>query len=199
MRPIDRDELVYALRIEVTHLLDEPGPPDPARTFASSGSRPMTVSEACLIEAMMIGPESISVPSRSKRTVAHRIGAIVAVGSVVDALQVEPPWRCGHTGLAARPPVEQPQEGRRLSLEHCSDKRSDHMTEKRARSNREVEMIASALPSGGVNTAREHRVLGLRRRECSEVVLARERGRAGRQPALFERTRPPERPPSLER
>ena len=45
-----------------------PGPPIAARTSSSSGSRPSTVSDACFIDARMIGPESISVPSRSKRT-----------------------------------------------------------------------------------------------------------------------------------
>src|SRR6185295_15357689 len=41
-------------------------------------SRPRTVSDACFIEATMIGPESISVPSRSKRTTDLRIAAILA-------------------------------------------------------------------------------------------------------------------------
>jgi hypothetical protein len=55
-----------------------PGPPTAAASSASGISRPSTVVAACFIEATMIAPESISVPSRSKRTVSYRIGAIVA-------------------------------------------------------------------------------------------------------------------------
>ena len=93
VRAVRLDELVDAVGIEVAHLRDQPGPPIAARTSSSSGSRPSTVSDACLIEARMIGPESISVPSRSKRTTDLRIAAIVAVGG---------PWRLRARPVAAR-------------------------------------------------------------------------------------------------
>ena len=68
MRAVGVDELVDPVGVEVADLRDEAGAPIAARTSSSSGSVPRTVMAACRIEARMIGPESISVPSRSKRT-----------------------------------------------------------------------------------------------------------------------------------
>ena len=41
-------------------------------------SRPSTVFVAWRIDAMMIDPESITVPSKSKRTTGKRIGLMLA-------------------------------------------------------------------------------------------------------------------------
>ena len=74
VRPVDVDELLDAVGVEVAHLCDEAGPPMAARTTSSSGSRPSTVSDAWRMEARMIGPESIRVPSRSNRTKGSHVG-----------------------------------------------------------------------------------------------------------------------------
>ena len=65
-------ELVDALGVDRLHLRDDP--------LASDGGRELLVGDlaaehrrhACRIDARMIGPESISVPSRSKRTTRKR-------------------------------------------------------------------------------------------------------------------------------
>ncbi len=53
-----------------------------------------------------MAPESMPVPSRSKRTVSNRIHAMLAMVSIVDPLEVEAPRRCRGTRLGSRPAVE---------------------------------------------------------------------------------------------
>src|SRR5207249_3220482 len=48
-----------------------PGPPTAARICSSGTSLPSTVRAACLTDARIIAPESIRVPSRSKRTTGY--------------------------------------------------------------------------------------------------------------------------------
>ena len=73
-----------------------PGPPTAAFSSSSGISRPSTVVAACRIDARIIAPESISVPSRSKRTTGYRTAPIVATGAAaivvprVTALAAEP-------------------------------------------------------------------------------------------------------------
>src|SRR5712691_8768481 len=100
----------------------------------------------------MIGPESISVPSRSNRT-----------------------------------------------LEHRPDERSDHVAQEAVGRDREFEPSAVDLPGRGADVAAEDVVLGLRRRERTEVVLARQECGSRHKRLALDRPGPPERATSLER
>ena len=71
--PIHLDELVDATWPELFHLRDEALAADGRGELLYPMSRSSTVRTACCIEARMIGPESISVPSRSKRTMRKRM------------------------------------------------------------------------------------------------------------------------------
>src|SRR5256886_11754645 len=72
-----------------------PGPPTAAISSSSGTSAPRTSLAACRIEARMIAPESITVPSRSKRTTGNRITLMLASrpaqpdGPGLDALDRE--------------------------------------------------------------------------------------------------------------
>src|SRR5215212_3791690 len=117
-----------------------PAPPT-ARPRSSSGmSRPSTVFVACRIEAMMIEPESITVPSKSKRTTGKRMCSIVPRRSVLDALQVEPPRRGGLAGLAARAAGEQRLEIE--PLEHRADEDAAHVAKEAHGFDRELQLVA---------------------------------------------------------
>ena len=114
----------------------EPGAADRAISSASGISRPSTVFVACRIDARMIAPESITVPSRSKRTTGKRIAPIVAdrdlasEQSVLDALEVEPPRRRRRAGLGcAAAPSSSARELVRVALEHRPDERPHHVAQ----------------------------------------------------------------------
>src|SRR5688500_13714478 len=107
-------------------------------------SRPSTVFVAWRIEAMMIEPESITVPSKSKRTTGKRMRSIVATRSVLDALEVEPPGRCRLAGLAAWTAREERLEVE--ALEHRADEDPAHVAQEALGLDREVQLVAVVLP-----------------------------------------------------
>src|SRR5688500_16700548 len=190
-----------------------PGPPIAARTSSSSGSRPSTVTAACLIEARMIGPESIRVPSRSNRTTRKRMWSIVAphircptsVGhhrfarGVLHSLEVQPTGRRRHPGLCPRTALEELPDTLGADLEHRPDERAHHVPQERVGRNGEVKLVPAPFPRGRADLPAEDLVLGFRRRERREVVLAEKQRRAGVQGGLVERSRPPERATSAKR
>src|SRR6266487_4490678 len=57
-----------------------PGPPTAAISSSSGISAPRTSLAACRIDARMIAPESMTVPSRSKRTTGNRMQLMLARG-----------------------------------------------------------------------------------------------------------------------
>ena len=73
VRAVRRHEVVHARRDRGRASGRRgPGPPTAAASTSSGTSRPSTVFAACFIDARIIGPESMSVPSRSKRTTGKR-------------------------------------------------------------------------------------------------------------------------------
>ena len=68
MRAVGRDEVVDALRIEGVHLGHETGPAHGGGQHLIRNVAAEHVFAACFMDARIIGPESMSVPSRSKRT-----------------------------------------------------------------------------------------------------------------------------------
>ena len=93
---IGGNEVVDPVGGERVHLRDEAGPADrraSAPPRASRGRAPSCV--ACFIDATIIGPESISVPSRSKRTTGKRIAANRSAGRrLAPAWHVPGTWTC---------------------------------------------------------------------------------------------------------
>ncbi len=88
---------------------------------------------------------------------------------------------------------------RRPGLEHRSDERPHHVAEEAVRGDREVEPVAVVFPARREHVAQKHVVLGLGRREGTEVVLAHEqRGRLLQSPDV-DGTRPPELAARIER
>src|SRR3990170_8265744 len=185
-----------------------PKPPTFAISSSSGMTRPSTVRVACRKEARISPPESIRVPSRSKRTVSQRIPPDPSRGrtcparnprprrpsgaSIPHALQVEPPRRRGRARLRAGPALEQAGEVGRLPLEHRANERPHHVTEEAVGRDRQRQHVAVALPGARGDNANEDLVLRLGRREGPEVVLADdESGRLG-EPLLVERPRGPE-------
>ena len=111
----------------------------------------------------MIGPESISVPSRSKRTTGEAHAPIVASRrapppprSVVDVLEVEPPGRRGRPAVGTRSAFEE-RAIRRARLEHRADERPHHVTQERVGGDREVEVVVAAFPGGRPTSRRKTR------------------------------------------
>src|SRR5579859_379859 len=166
-----------------------PGPPTAAASTSSGISRPRTDFAACFIDATIIGPESIRVPSRSKRTTGKRTRSIVVTRSVLDADQVEAVRRGGLARRAAGLPFE--ERGKIMAVEHRADERPHHVTQERVRGDLEVEVVAAFVPLRGLDHADENIVLRLRRRECAEVVLPGEELGAAAQGPHVERLRPP--------
>src|SRR5438445_7759760 len=142
-----------------------------ADRISSGISRPSTDLVACCIDATIIGPESISVPSRSNRTTGKRIRSIVVPAtcqagarqgtgkcqarachlnllSVADADEVEAVRRRGLSRLGARPAREQAGELLRLALQHRSNQGAHHVAEKGVRRDLEVEMVTALDPRG---------------------------------------------------
>src|SRR5262249_30740137 len=136
-------------------------------------SRPSTDFAACFIEATIIGPESINVPSRSKRTTGKRIRVIVVTQSVLDADEVQTVRRRRLAGLAAFVAIQEAREVLRIGpLDHRPDERAHHVAQERVGGDLEVEMVAALDPGRRPDDANEDLVLRLRRRERAEVVLA---------------------------
>ena len=107
----------------------------------------------------MIEPESITVPSKSKRTTGKRMCSIVPRRSVLDALQVQPPGRGGLACLAAGPAREQRLEIE--ALEHRADEDPTHVAQEAHRFDREVQLVAVLLPGRSEDSPLEARVLRL--------------------------------------
>src|SRR5688572_19930823 len=126
---------------------------------------------------MMIDPESITVPSKSKRTTGKRMRSIVPRASVLDALEVEPPRRRRLAGLAAWTASEQRREI--PAFEHRADEDPAHVAEEAHRLDREVQLVAVILPGGREHRPLEERVLRLGGREGGEVVRSRQQRRRG--------------------
>src|SRR5438093_6024428 len=84
-----------------------PGPPTAAISSSSGGAAPRTSLAAWRIDARMIAPESITVPSRSKRTTGNRMQLMLARGRAqpdrprLDALDDERPVRPRIAGEAS--------------------------------------------------------------------------------------------------
>ena len=141
----------------------------------------------------MIGPESISVPSRSKRTTGKRMSPIVArrlptgvrVSSVSPAVRPSYSTRSSRApsggavapASAPRPALQQRPKRLGVRLEHRPDERPHHVAQERVGGDREVELVAAALPGRLADVAHEDLVLRLGGCEGREVVLADERPR----------------------
>src|SRR5436190_10511066 len=92
--------------------------------------------------------------------------------SVVDAFEVQPPWRRRRAGLAARRAGQQARDPLRRQLEHRPDERAHHVAEEAVRSDLELERIAASMPLRTQHVALEDLVLRLLRSERAEVVFA---------------------------
>jgi hypothetical protein len=88
------------------------------------------------------------------------------------------PGRGGGPGFVTWTPFEQTLEGRRIHFQHRTDQGSDHVSQEAVGGDPELEHVAVAAPLRLLDDADEYIVLGLRRREGAEVVLAQEGGRA---------------------
>src|SRR5437763_7757551 len=117
------------------------------------------------MDATIIGPESIRVPSRSKRTTGKRTRFIVVTRSVLDGDEVKAVRRRGLAGLVARAAVEEASEVLGVAVEHRAHQRSHHVAEERVGGDLEVEAVAAVVPRRGLDDAGEDVVLCLRRRE----------------------------------
>ena len=111
----------------------------------------------------MIGPESISVPSRSNRTTDLRIAAIVAARrrlrllrpAVLHALEIEAPWRGRRS--AARTggrPSSSAANASGSRLEHRPHERPHHVPQERVAVTVKWSSSPRTLPSGGADPRR---------------------------------------------
>src|ERR1039458_1050667 len=111
--------------------------------------------------------------------------------------------RRGPAGLRARAALEQALElidrpPSASDLEHRPDQRTIHVSQEHVRLDPELQQIPLRQPLRAPHVAVKPRVLGLARRERSEVVLAAQRRGALRERLAVERPWPPEGTPSLE-
>ena len=211
---VDADELVECSSPPSSRIwASSPGPPTAAISASSEISRPSTSRVACRIEARMIPAESMTVPSRSKKTTrkahaadlmhlvraAGRSGCVAASRGIVHRR----PGRGRAPARSNPPPAAVRPASRRcgplgLALEHRPDERAHHVAQEGVGGDLELEHGAAAPPpradaraenscwvSVGVNA----------RKSCSPGS-----SEAARTQALeVERSRMPERATRLER
>ena len=118
---------------------------------------------------------------------------------ILDPLEIQAPRRRRRPALEARPALEQVRDPLRANLQHRADERAHHVPEERVGGDREVEVVAVALPRRLPDDPHEHLVLALGGREGRELVLAGKEGGRRLEALEVDGARPPERALRLER
>ena len=190
MGPVRVDQLVDAVGVEVAHLRDEARPADRSadellvRLLPEHGEggvphrgdddRPGVDQRAVEIEEDDAGTRMRR--DRIRRRQCARLAAYRSrdpARRILDALEDRAPTAAPSHRASERGRPSSSRANRSGSrLEHRPDERPHHVAQERVGRDREVELVAAALPRRRADLATEHLVLRLRRRERREVVLA---------------------------